>query len=282
MLRLIINADDFGLSEKTNFEIIKSYRHGLLRSASLMANGNSFDHAVRMLSDNPGLDIGVHLTLVTERPLLEPDNVKSLLIINGLLNKSGVKFAKKYFLKKIDLFEVESECSAQIEKILANGIKPTHIDSHQHVHILPDIFRIVTDLAIKYNIPFIRLPKEDFQNYMLRDPRFYGRIFQMFLLNILCSRQKRNDLLSVDHFAGFYFGGHLNKNNILRIINNLPSDGVCELMCHPGFDMSNSPRKSYRMVEESNSLVDHEVVSAIKENNIIITSFGELLRSKQL
>jgi predicted glycoside hydrolase/deacetylase ChbG (UPF0249 family) len=282
MIRLIINADDFGLSEKINFEIIKSYRYGLLRSASLMANGKSFDNAVKMISDNPDLDIGVHLTLVAEKPLLAPDNVRSLLNADGFFNMSAVKFAKKYFMNKIDPFELKSECSAQIEKIIAHGIKPTHIDSHQHVHVLPDIFRIVTDLAKKYKIPFIRIPKEDFQNYMLRNQRFYGRVIQMFLLNILCSQQKRNDVMSLDHFAGFYFGGHLNKNNILRVINNLPSDGVCELMCHPGFDMSSSQNKTYRMVEESISLVDDEVFTAIKDNNIIITSFEELLKSKQI
>ena len=100
MLLLVVNADDFGLNEKVNEAILKSYTNGILRSASLMANGQSFDHAIKIIKSNPKLDIGVHLTLVEEKPVLTVDKLPSLLNENGHFHKHAINFYKKIFFRK--------------------------------------------------------------------------------------------------------------------------------------------------------------------------------------
>src|SRR3989304_4906126 len=161
MLKIIINADDFGLNEEVNEGILKSFRNGILRSASLMANGNSFDHAVGIIHSNPNLDIGVHLTLVEGKPIMAADKIPSLLNENGNLYTHAIKFTKKYFSEVINLGEAYEELNAQIRKVLDHGINISHIDSHQHIHMLPKILDLIIDLANQYNIKFIRLPKEN-------------------------------------------------------------------------------------------------------------------------
>lgn len=278
MLSLIVSADDFGLTEKVNEAILKSYRNGILRSVSLMANGKSFDHAVSIIKSNPELDVGIHLTLVEEKPILNVERLPSLVGETEHFHSHAFDFTKKYFSEKISLDEVRIELTAQIEKILDHGIKISHIDSHQHLHMLPKILDITIELANNYNIKFIRFPKEKFRGYMLRDLKSIDRIAQMAVINHFCSKAKEKISFKTDYFAGFYFGGKLNKQNLITLIYNLPSDGVCELMCHPGLtdDSTNYSHWKYRQVEEMLALVDTEVAEVLLKRNIEITSFKNL------
>lgn len=279
MLSLIVNADDFGLIEKVNEAILKSYRDGILRSASLMANGKSFDHAVKIIKSNPELDIGVHLTLIEEKPIINADKLPSLLDENGNFHKHAIDFVKKYFSNKISLEEVRNELTAQFEKILDHGVKISHIDSHQHLHILPKILDITIELANHYDIRFIRFPKEKFSSYMFRDLKSINRIAQMVALNHFCSKAKEKISCKTDYFTGFYFGGKLNKQNLIALIYDLGFDGVCELMCHPGCtdDPTNYSHRKYRQAEEILALVDREVAELLIKRNIEITSFKNLI-----
>jgi len=277
MLKLVTNADDFGLSEKVNEAILKSFRYGILRSTSLMANGKSFDHAVGIIRSNPDLDIGIHLTLVEEKPILNSEQVQSLLTDK---KHCAIDFTKKYFSEKISLEEVRKELTAQIEKLLDLGIKVSHIDSHKHLHILPRILDITIDLVNRYKIKFIRIPKEKFSAYMFANFKSVYRIAQMAALNYFCSKAKEKISFKTDHFAGFYFGGKLNKQNLITLINHLPTNGNCELMCHPGLeDVSNLNNFShYRKVEEAEVLIHQEVAQIIKMKTIEITSFQKLVQ----
>jgi len=98
----------------------------------------------------------------------------------------------------------------------------------------------------------------------------------MAVVNYFCSKVKEQISFRTDHFAGFYFGGRLSKQNLNTLINNLPSDGTLELMCHPGFERNNDD-SHYRKVEEAQALTDQEVVQLIKMKNIEITSFQNLI-----
>lgn len=279
MLQFIINADDFGLNDEVNEGILKSFRNGILRSASLMANGNSFDHAVGIIHSNPNLDIGVHLTLVEGKPIMAADKIPSLLNENGNLYTHAIKFTKKYFSEVINLGEAYEELNAQIRKVLDHGINISHIDSHQHIHMLPKILDLIIDLANQYNIKFIRLPKENICVYMFRDLTSLERIAQIATLNYFCSKAEKKIPTKTDFFAGYYFGGKLSKQNLLTLINYLPAEGVCELMCHPGLnhDPINYDQRQYRRVDETLALIDQELAEVIKQKDIEITSFRNLL-----
>lgn len=278
MLKLIINADDFGLSQNVNDAIIESYRKGILRSASLMANGKSFEHAVSCIKSNTDLDIGIHLTLTEQKPILDSFKVASLVDEKGYLPEHAIEFSMKYILGKISHREIQKEISAQFEKILDNGIKISHIDSHQHLHLLPQILNWTNQMAKHYNIKFIRLPKENLSSYMLNIPNSPSRIVQMIILNYLCLRAKNQKINRSDYFAGYYLGGKLNKKNLITVINNLPSAGTCELMCHPGSNDLSRKRffSYYRKENELAALMDDEVKETLVKKNIQLISFSEL------
>lgn len=278
MLKLIVNADDFGLTEKVNEGILKCFSNGILRSTSLMANGQSFEHAIGIIRSNPKLDIGVHLTLVEEKPVLDAAKLPSLVGENGQFHKHATNFTKKYYSDKISFDEARNELNAQFEKVLDHGVKVSHIDSHQHLHMLPKILDITIGLAHRYKVKFIRFPREKFSSYMFLDLKSLSRIMQMIAVNRFCSVARNRIPLKTDHFAGFYFGGKLSKQNLLTLINNLPMVGVCELMCHPGMseDLTNYTHWKYRQVEEMLALVDTEVATVIIKKNIEISSFKNL------
>ena len=147
------------------------------------------------------------------------------------------------------------------------------------MHILPKILDITLELADQYNIKFVRFPNEKFSGYMFRDLKSINRIAQMAAINHYCSKVKDKVSIKTDYFAGFYFGGNLSKQNLLTLINNLPANGTCELMCHPGFSDS-SPNYShlkYRQVEEMMALIDDEIADALKARNVEISSFQNLI-----
>lgn len=148
MKRLIINADDFGYSVGVNYGIIESYQRGVLTSTTLMPAMPGFEHAVGLAKENPGLGVGVHLTLTCGRPLL--DGHKTLVLEDGSFPR------KPYYLDErtsIDLDEVEREWAAQIERVLAAGIVPDHLDSHHHIHTYKGCEPVFYALARRYDLP---------------------------------------------------------------------------------------------------------------------------------
>ena len=282
MLKLIVNGDDFGLTEATNEGIIKCYKDGILRSASIMANGNAFEHAVKIIGENPGLDVGIHLTLIEEKPILNGYEIPSLINSDGRFYKNANDFMLRYIIGKISIPEIEKEFKVQIEKAIDFGIKLNHINSHQHIHMLPQILNIVVNLSKKYNIPFVRYPKENISNYMIKMIKNFNsanRLAQMIVLNSICLLGQNKIPSKTNFFAGFFVGGKLNKKNIITIIRNLPEDGICELMCHPGFNVPNNPylHWGYHSQEEVDTLVDEEVKNLIAERGILLTSFNKLI-----
>jgi chitin disaccharide deacetylase len=200
--RLIINADDFGFTRDVNAGIIQAHREGVLTSATLMATGDAFDDAVELARETPTLDIGCHLVLVQGNSLLTgrrfPEGPRALL---PALARNQL--------------DVYAELRVQVEKIVAAGIRPTHLDSHKHTHIVPKIFRAVVRLAHEFHIPYVRLPVPN----LVRS--FYLRMAQ------------QHDVKMTDHFLGFRLTGRLNEQSFALALRGL-REGTTEFMCHPG------------------------------------------------
>ena len=161
MKQLIINADDFGLHPLINKGIIKGHSEGIITSTSLMPSAPYFDEAVQLAKANPSLGVGIHLTLVGGVKPACTSGVNSLLTADGVFAEDYTVFAKKWYTGSIKKNELVKELETQIEKVLIAGIKPTHIDSHQHMHVLPGIAGIVVRLCEKYGIKKIRMPGEN-------------------------------------------------------------------------------------------------------------------------
>ncbi len=157
MKRLIVNADDFGMAESVNDGIIKGHQHGIITSASFMAGAKAAEHAAILARDNPSLGVGVHLCLTLVRPVADPAKIPSL-APRGLLPGGPFPLMSRLLFGSIKIDEVEIELRAQIERTLALGIKPDHIDGHQHVHMMKRVFDVVMKLAEEYAIPAMRYP----------------------------------------------------------------------------------------------------------------------------
>ena len=147
MKKLIINADDFGYCKGVNYGIVEAHSDGILTSTTMMANMPGFDQAVDLHKQYPGLGIGVHLVLTTGRPLLK--SLKTIVDADG--NFRNQAYYKGSFI--IDQQEIHDEWKAQIEKILAAGIQPTHVDTHHHANLFGDFNDIYLKLADEYHLP---------------------------------------------------------------------------------------------------------------------------------
>jgi len=278
MVGLIVHADDFGLSYAVNEGILRAHREGILTSTSLTACGAAFDEAMELARLTQSLDVGVHLTLVEEKPVLEPSRIPTLVDADGRLHQHAIVFFKKYLFGQIRLSEVRDELDAQMKKICDKGLRISHLDSHQHLHILPDIIRITAELGKAYGVPVIRLPRERLPLSIQIENRSLSRLAQMRVLNFFSLLGKGVIERRADYFFGFLFGGELNKKNLRTILEALPASGVCELMCHPGLHDPNTAYAHwrYRWQDELDALIDNEIMDFIRERDIRLISFRDL------
>jgi hopanoid biosynthesis associated protein HpnK len=278
MLKLLVHADDFGLSEEVNEGILRAHSDGILTSTSIMANGAAFEHAVGIARATPSLDVGIHFTLIEERPVLDPREIPSLVGKDGRFHPHITTLAKRYLQGKVCPDEVRRELAAQIRKIRSHGISISHADSHQHAHMLPAILRATLDLANEHDIPHIRFPREKMRAYMFRDPGYVLRLAQLIALGMFCHLGRSKDVSCTDHFVGFFHGGRLGKKQLETLLQHLPPSGTCELMCHPGLDSRSTKYNhwDYRWSDELQALLDRDIGDALRRRGIDLISYRHL------
>ena len=281
MRRLIVNADDFGLHAAVNRGILTAHTEGIVSSTSLMAGGAAFDDAVRIAKQCPQLGVGVHLTLVGASPLLPVAEVSSLLDEAGDFYGSYPLFIKRFLRGKIRLAEVERELAAQIDRVRMAGIQPSHLDSHQHLHVLPGIGGIVLDLARRFSIRAIRIPAEPVA-FIGATPATVGRLAGRggltMLANLFRQHAAAAGIRTSDHFFGMLAGGQLTEPALLAILRRLPP-GDSELMTHPGFadeSLADAFRWDYQWDAERQALTAPAVRALLAERQIRLISFREL------
>lgn len=279
MKQLIINADDFGLHEQVNRAIRIGHQQGVITSATLMAGAAAFDDAVATANALPTLGVGVHLTLVGgERPVAEARQVPTLLDASGRFDRQYPAFLMRFMRGVVSKSEIRRELTAQIEKILAAGIVPTHLDSHQHLHVFPGISEIVLDLAQQYAIPAIRIPAEPYffsGGYSYSLGRWGGRGALTFLARRLKQLAVRRGLQTTDSFFGMLAGGNMNEALLRQIIEQLP-DGSSEIMLHPGCDgqlLEQVCGWPYSWEQELAAVCSADIRSRIETKKIMLRKF---------
>lgn len=282
MKQLIVNADDFGLHPLINAGIIKGHQEGFITSTSLMPSAPCWQEAVRLAKENPRLGIGVHLTLVGGVPSVLPkEQVSSLLDDDGLFLPDYVAFAKRYYSGAVKKAELEAELRAQLERALSCGVNITHIDSHQHTHVLPGINSLVLKLSNEYNIIRVRIPKEGYLftgGFQTSIGRLIGRSGLSFCADMAALRADSLGLRHPQHFYGMLAGGHLNAQLIANILRQLP-EGVSEIMTHPGLDSAALGKAfswQYHWREELDAYLDAGNKALLKELGIEPVSFAAL------
>lgn len=220
--RLIVNADDFGFTTDVNRGIVAAHRDGILTATTLMATGVAFDDAVRLARENPGLDVGVHLTLVNAPSALPGGTLPAT--VSGLLKALA-----------LGRFPVYEELRAQVRKVTAAGLRPTHLDTHKHTHLAPPVLDAVARIAEEFDIRWVRRPF-DFPLTAAGVP--WTKRLTSRALGIVRRRFHRvleaHGCRSTDHFAGFQITGRFRTAELVALIEALP-DGLTELMTHPGY-----------------------------------------------
>lgn len=143
---LIVNADDFGLSKGQNYGIVEACRNGVVTSTTALINGAAIDHAVQLSRDIPELAVGMHFVLTLGRPLTAMPGLTR----DGVLGKWIWQMAEE---DTLPLDEISQELAAQYQRFIdLFGREPTHLDSHHHVHMFPQIFPIVAGFAAQKGI----------------------------------------------------------------------------------------------------------------------------------
>jgi len=159
--QLIVNADDFGMSEEVNDAIIRAHRDGVLTSTSLMVSGDAFEQAVKLAKENPRLAIGIHLVTVVGKSVLPKREIPSLVDDEQNFSNNPTAAGLKYFFSPQSRREIRKEIAAQFERFQATGLRLSHIDGHLHLHVHPVIFNTALQLGIKYGARRMRVPDEE-------------------------------------------------------------------------------------------------------------------------
>jgi predicted glycoside hydrolase/deacetylase ChbG (UPF0249 family) len=278
---IIITADDLGLSEGINSGISKGIENGSINSVSLVAGGNAFAGAVKVVK-NTGVDVGVHLTFIEEKPLLETAKLPFITGRDGRFFPTLPSLVLALYSNKGTIKNIELEAKAQIERILDAGMKPSFLNSHQHIHMLPVLFRKFISLADKYNIKAIRLSNEHIIKRRLLSKKSLSRLPGIILLKYLSAFNRANignkRLKYNDYTMGVLASGSLDLK-IAADITRCKHNKITELICHPG-DQDNSLNNykhwGYHWQEELTVLLSPVFKEYIKNKDIKITSFREL------
>jgi chitin disaccharide deacetylase len=287
MKQLILNADDFGMTRGVNEGIVRAHREGILTSATLMANGEAFDDAVERARGNTELGVGCHLVLVGGKCVAPKDSVRSLTDAEGNLPDSLPLFVARISSGIIRGEEIERELRAQIGKIRAAGIEPTHLDTHKHTHAHPRVMGALGKVAKECGITRVRKPIENLRDSW-ETSRAGGQGVSMQILAAGAVRaiapqftaiSKKYGLLCPDHFLGLAMTGQLSPGVLRGVIDTI-ADGTTEIMLHPGIHDGDLARSGSRLQkqreDELQGLLDPGVRSAVTERGIRLISYREL------
>ncbi len=221
--RLIVNGDDFGLSPAVNTGMLELARLGVLTSVSLLVTVPGAEESLALALE-AGLDAGVHLNICAGQPLSPPERVPTLLDRTRHFPSAGT-VAWRYLTGRLRLTEVEQEWSAQIERALAAGIRPSHLDSHCHLHLYPGLFALIQQLARRHGIRGVRGAAAGF---ILQPPDLpAARV-------TLGHTRSRPDLYHPDHWSVLTVQGRARTSGPLDTLLRALPPGVTELICHPG------------------------------------------------
>jgi predicted glycoside hydrolase/deacetylase ChbG (UPF0249 family) len=258
---LITNADDFGFTRDVNEGIVHAHREGILTAATLMATGAAFDHAVTLAHENPELDIGIHLVLVGS-----PGYPAT---VSGLLKAIGTSS-----------IPIREKLLGQVHRILEAGLRPTHLDTHKHTHLLPPVLDVVARISEEFKIPWVRRPFDlpMSASGIAWRTRLASKSFGLVRSRFHAKLAKYH-CRTTDHFAGFQLTGRYRAAELSKLIRGLP-EGTTEFMCHPGFCTGELRGARTRLKEsrfqELHALVNPEVRKAIDESGVKLVRYCDL------
>ena len=249
MKKLIVNADDFGLTDGCNKGIVDAIKNGIVTSTTIMMNMPKAKDAIELAKENGITQIGIHLTLTSGKPVLPSEDIPSL------VNEEG-----KFHKRRWDLFpnmnqeEAKKELRAQIEKFLESGLELSHMDSHHHIHMYDELRETVVDLAKEYNVA-LRNPDEKTKDFILQ-----------------------NDVKTTDYFSMDFYGEEATIDKLKELIDTL-EEGTMEIMVHPAYvDEQLKSISSYneQRFNEFTMLTNRDMKKWIEDKGIQLVNFTQI------
>jgi predicted glycoside hydrolase/deacetylase ChbG (UPF0249 family) len=271
---LIVNADDYGLTEAVSAGILRAYRHGMVTSTSVLAVAPGLARSGAWLADAPGLGVGVHLALVGEDPpLLAAAEVPTLVDRRGRFPISWRAFLRRCAAGRVDPDDIRRELTAQVDAVAALGVPIDHLDSHQHLHMWPAVRPVVIDLATAKGIPAVRVPRSHRRHPLsMAVNRLSAR---------LASAARAAGLRFAADASGVDEAGHLDHPSLVAALDGFVARGAssAELGAHPGEDHDPDRHRyqwDYTWKDELGVLLAPESRRAVQERGFVLGSYREL------
>jgi hopanoid biosynthesis associated protein HpnK len=277
--RLIVNADDFGLSREVNAGLVRAHREGILTSASLMVAEPAAPEAAQFARENPNLDVGLHVVVCKGRSVLGAARLGRAVSASGEFIDKPVTAGMRYYFDKSIRAAMTDELRAQVERHLELVGYLNHIDGHLNLHVHPLFADILVDLAVEYKVPCIRLPRERVMTTLrLRRDHAARKLVESVMFKTLSRRTSRmmreRGLKSTDELFGLHQSGHLSEQYVVGVLDRI-RDGSTEIYFHPAADIGGVPPAAAAQ-REVEILTSARVRNAIERRGIALTTFAEL------
>jgi predicted glycoside hydrolase/deacetylase ChbG (UPF0249 family) len=292
--RLIINADDFGLTFGINRAISEAHERGVVTSTTLMANSRAFREATTLARSaaERRLSVGCHVVLLDGEPLLPADRVPTLLQDTPSNGNSRFRdnlndFVVASFRHRLNPAEIETEAAAQIEHVQSAGVQLSHFDTHKHAHMFPAVLRPLLRAASASKVPAVRNPFGQVWPLpwtgVLRTRQLWKRFAQLNVLRNFATNFRReveaHGLRTTDGSLGVLVTGVLDLKLFSAILEGMP-EGTWEFVCHPGYNDADLDRVQTRLrhsrEQELQLLTSSEAKEVLRRQNIQLISYHEL------
>ncbi len=271
MKKLIVTADDFGISIEVNEAVERAHQNGILTATSLMVGEPYADDAIKRARTMPKLGVGLHLALSRAHPSAPRDQIPDIIDADGLFKSnlvlSGFRF---FFLPKVRR-QLELEITAQFEKFAATGLRLDHVNAHNHLHLHPTVLSLMLKIGKRFGMKAVRLPRD-------HNSKGLGAMFLLPWLKLMQGRLSSHGMHFNDVLLGLDETGSLNTKALIFLIDGL-SDQTAELMCHPAtgpWQGMDPMAKEFRHDQEYEALIDASTIKAISDNNISLIAYRDI------
>jgi hopanoid biosynthesis associated protein HpnK len=277
--RLILNADDFGLTAGVNRAVAELHRAGVLTSTTLMARAAATEEAIEMARWTPTLGVGCHVVLVDGEPVLPASELPTLVDRRtGRFQPTLSAFLQRLLTRRIHSSGIEAEAAAQIALLQSGGVALTHIDTHKHTHMFPAVLRPVLRAAKAAGIRCVRNPFEPAWSLRATPGAPLIRRAEVSLLRLLEPTFRRivaeEGFVTTGGAIGVLATGTLDPATVASLLAALP-DGAWELVTHPGYNDSDLAQAHTRLLASRET--EREALASISlRDGIELINFSQL------
>ncbi len=280
---IIITGDDFGSSPQVNRAIIQAHEQGVLTGASLMVTGEAWEEAVALAKAHPQLAVGLHLVLSSGRSVLPPDQIPALVDESGRFSSDLVRVGFRYQMNHRARTQVKREIQAQLEKFHQTGLRLSHVDGHQQMHLPPIVLKTLIELSEEFGIKAIRLPSEELRLTLRLDRSGWVEKVKLSLLFGLLRVGYAKRLLQeagmncAERVYGLLQTGRMTEEYLLGLIPQIRADRV-EIYSHPIVEGADrfliDPLGAHPA--QLAALLSRRVRSALDSNGFRLGTYGEM------